>query len=330
MLQLDVDFPWRGSAMRVLLFCFMLVAASVQPALAADRTPVIMGTATAGGGFELYGGVLAEEVNKVAPDLNLLARNTKGSRQNIPLLEQGALDIALVASLPALEAFEGIKRDKPTDLKIITAIYPTFGAFAVRGDSPARSFSDLIGKKVAWGTPSSGLTLLSQYVNEALGLDRDKDFDAVYLERAGHGAAMVLDGEVAAQWGGGVGWPNFTKIMNAGGRLVGLSDDQIERINAEFPFLIPMEVPADSYPGQKAALKTVGSFSFLLARADLPEDIAYRLAKAVHKAQPSLAARLQQGRDTLPANTWKAAGNADRIHPGARKYLAEIGIANAD
>jgi len=314
--------------LQLVVLSVFLVAGAVQPVLAVDRKPVILGTATPGGGFELYGGVLAEEVNKVASDVNLLARNTRGSRQNIPLLEQGTLDVALVASLPAREAFEGIKRDEPTNLRIITAIYPTFGAFAVKGDSPAETYSDLIGKRVAWGTHSSGLTLLSQYVNEALGLDRDKDFDAVYLERAGHGAPMVLNGEVAAQWGGGVGWPNFTKIMIAGGKLVGLSEEQIETVNARFPFLLPMEIPAGSYPGQESALKTVGSYSYLLARADLPEDIAYSLTKAIHKAQPSLAARLKQGRDTLPENTWKAAGDADRIHPGALKYLTEIGVAS--
>jgi TRAP-type uncharacterized transport system substrate-binding protein len=99
-------------------------------------------------------------------------------------------------------------------------------------------------------------------------------------------------------------------------------------VNAKFPFLLPMEIPAGSYPGQKTALKTVGSYSYLLARADLPEAIAYRLAKAIHDAQPSLAARLKQGRDTLPENTWKAAGNPDRIHPGALKYLLEIGVAS--
>ena len=141
---------------------------------------------------------------------------------------------------------------------------------------------------------------------------------------------MVLNGDVAAQWGGGVGWPNFTKIMNAGGRLVGLSEDQIETVNAKFPFLLPMEIPEGSYPGQKTALKTVGSYSYLLARADLPEDIAYRLAKAIHDAQPGLAARLKQGRDTLPENTWKAAGDPDRIHPGALRYLVEIGVASRD
>lgn len=299
---------------------------AIPPTHATDRTPIILGTATPGGGFELYGGVLAEVVNQTEPSLHVLPRPTRGSRQNIPLLEQGTLDVALVASLPAREAFEGIDRESPTPLKIITAIYPTFGAFAVKGDSPAQTFSDLVGKKVAWGTRSSGLTLLAQYVTDALGLDRDKDFDAVYLDRAGDGAPMVLNGEVAAQWGGGVGWPNFTKIMESGGRLVGLTEDQIQKVNAKYPFLQPLTIPAESYPGQAEPLRTIGSYSFLLARADLPEEWGYRLAKAIHQAQPKLAERLAQGRDTLPENTWKAAGDPERIHPGVRRYLAELGF----
>ena len=309
---------WVGVA----LACGLLTS-HVQ---AADRTAVVMGTATPGGGFEFFGKALAEVVNAADDSLGVTARSTRGSSENIPLLEEGALDVALVASLPAREAFEGIDRAGPTPLKIITAIYPTFGAFAVRGDSPATSFSDLVGQKVAWGTRASGLTLLGLYVTEALGLDRDNDFDAVYLQRAGDGATMVLNGEVAAQWGGGVGWPNFTRIMEGGGRLVGLSDDEARAVNAKYPFLQPMTIPAGSYPGQAEALLTVGSYSFLLARADLPEDVAYRLAKAIHKAQPELAGRLTQARDTLPENTWKAAGDPDRIHPGARRYLAELGL----
>jgi len=298
----------------------------MNSAQAAERTPVIFGTATPGGGFELYGSVLAEIINDADTSLNVIARTTLGSRQNVPLLEQGTLDIALVASLPAREAFEGINRTDLSSLKIVTAIYPTFGAFAVKGDSPARVFNDLVGQKVAWGTKSSGLTLLGYYVTDALGLNRDKDFDAVYLERAGQGPALVMDGKVAAQWGGGVGWPNFTNIMQGGGRLIGMSDDQVQKVNVKYPFLRPLSIPAGSYPGQTEPLNTVGSFSFLLARADLPEELVYRLSKAIHKGQPELAKRLIQGRDTLPENTWRAAGDTHRIHPGARRFLAELGL----
>ncbi len=59
-------------------------------------TSVILGTATPGGGFPLYGGAVIETLREVDPSLAIEARNTKGSTENVPLLEVGALDIALV------------------------------------------------------------------------------------------------------------------------------------------------------------------------------------------------------------------------------------------
>src|SRR4029453_825962 len=111
----------------------------------------------------------------------------------------------------AYEAFSGIGRPR-VELPIIAAIYSNPGMFAVRGDSPARSVRDLVGKPIAWGTRASGLTLLGRYVMDGLGLDRDKDFVPHYLEKAGDGPVMVADGRVAALWGGGIGWPGFTAV----------------------------------------------------------------------------------------------------------------------
>jgi uncharacterized protein len=50
------------------------------------------------------------------------SRNTKGSAQNIPFLEAGSLDTALVTGEPAYEALMGIGRRR-TDLKILAAMY---------------------------------------------------------------------------------------------------------------------------------------------------------------------------------------------------------------
>ena len=291
----------------------------------ADKTKVTLGTATKGGGFEVFGGGAAQVINETDTSLNVTPVGTKGSRENIPLLEAGKLDTALVASLPAYEAFNGVGR-APSDLKIITAIYSTFGMFAVRSDSTAVSFRDLIGKPVAWGTKSSGLTLLGKYVSEALGLDRDKDFQAHFLAKAGDGAPMLLDGRIDGFWGGGVGWPGFIKVMKGGGRFVGLSDADVALVNGKHPFLKPFTLPAGSYEGQKEAVSSVASFSFLLARADLPDDVAYRLAKALHQGHGVLSGRLKQARETTPENTVIAAPTPGHIHPGVRKYLSEIGI----
>jgi TRAP transporter TAXI family solute receptor len=291
----------------------------------AQKTSVTLATATPGGGFPFFGDNAAAVINETDASLDVQTRNTKGSAENIGLLEQGKMDIALVAGEPAYEAFAGIGRS-PTNLKIISAIYSNPGMFAVRGDSPARTLRDLVGKPIAWGTQASGLTLLGRYVTDGLGLDREKDFIPHYLEKAGDGPLMVADGRVAALWGGGIGWPGFTAIMKAGGRFIGLTPDEVAKVNAKHNFLKPITVPAGAYEGQKDAVNSVGSWSFILARTDLPDDVAYRLAKALNNGHAALVKRLDQGKETTPQNTKLAAPKPDQIHPGVQKYLREIGL----
>jgi uncharacterized protein len=291
-----------------------------------QKTKISLGTATPGGGFPLYGGALAEVVNRTDGSLFLEPRNTKGSTENIPLLEAGSLDIALVAGEPTYEALMGVGRPR-SNLKILAAMFSTPGMFVVRGDSSARSIRDLVGKPVAFGARGSGLVMLSRYVLDGLGLDQDRNFQAIYLDRAGDGPAMVLDGRAAALWGGGSGWPGFTAVAQAGGRFLAPDAEELERIRAKHPFLKALTVPAGSYPGQDAEIRSVGSWSFILARPTLDDDVAYRLARALNRAEDALAKKLPQARETTAANTLAAAPSADLIHPGALRYLREIGLA---
>ncbi len=291
-------------------------------------TRVILGTATPGGGFPLYGAALVDTVHEVDPSLAIEPRNTKGSTENVPLLEAGALDIALVQGEVAHEALAGIGR-APADLKILAAMYSTPGMFVVRGDSAARTIADLRGKPMAFGARGSGLVILARYVLDGIGLDPERDFQAIYLERAGDGPAMVLDGRAAALWGGGIGWPGFAAVARgpAGARFIAPDAEEITRIRARHAFLKPMTVPAGSYPGQAAAIPSVGSWSFILARPDLAEEIAYRLARALHRAEAALARRLPQAAETTAANTLAAAPRIELVHPGVLRYLREIGLA---
>jgi TRAP transporter TAXI family solute receptor len=288
-------------------------------------TKIVLGTATPGGGFPLYGGALGETINETDAALNVETRNTKGSTENIPLLEAGELDIALCTGEPFYEAIEGIGRAK-SDLKIITAMYSTAGMFVVRGDSPARTIDDLKGKPVAFGTKGSGLTILSRYVLEGLGLDQVKDFQPIFLDKAGDGPTMVTDGRAAALWGGGVGWPGFATLAQAGGRFIAPNADEIARVRAKHSFLKATTLPANSYAGQTAAIQSVGSWSYVLARPTLSDDIAYALAKAIDKGHAALVKRLDQGAETTPANTAAASPKPELVHPGVRKYLKELGL----
>ena len=282
---------------------------------------LILGTATPGGGFPVYGEAFAEMVNAQEPLLRVEPRNTKGSTENVPLLEAGQLDIALVAGEIATAALA-----RPgTPLRIVAAMYSSPGMFIVRGDSPYRSISDLNGQPVVLGTQASGITALGKTVLESLEIK----VQPIYLEKAADGPVMLMDGRAAALWGAGVGWPAFTALAKSGGRFIAPSADEVQRILARQPVLQAVTLPARSYPGQDAPLHSVGSWSYVLARPDLPEKTAYLLARAIHWAEAPLAARLPQARETTMANTLKAAPGADLIHPGVLKYLREAGIPGA-
>src|SRR5260221_2679281 len=169
-------------------------------AAARQKTAVVLGTATPGGGFPVYGAAYSSTLNEMDPTLSVEPRDTKGSTENIPLLEAGKIDIGQATGEVTYEALQGICR-APANLRIIHAMYSNFGMFVVRSDSPARAIADLKGKPVAWGASGSGFVVLARYVFDGLGLDINRDFKAVYLEKAGDGPAMVQDGRAPALLG---------------------------------------------------------------------------------------------------------------------------------
>jgi uncharacterized protein len=308
----------------------MLAGAAVaeEGSKAISKTTIVLGTATPGGGFPLYGNAFAEVMSAADDTLAIEPRNTKGSNENIPLLEQDKLDIGLVTGEPAYEAFLGIGGRPKTNAKILTAIYSSPGMFVVRADSPCKTISDLKGQPVAFGAKGSGLPILSRYILDGLGLKQDEDFKSIYLDRAGDGPAMVLDGRAAALWGAGIGWPGFAAVASSpqGARFIAPSAEEITRIRAKHSFLKPLTVPANSYPGQTAAISSVGSWSFVLVRASLPDDIAYHLARTLHGVEATFCQKLAQACETTAANTVAAAPDVALIHPGVLKYFREIGV----
>jgi len=294
-----------------------------------DKTRIVMGTATPGGGFPAYGDPYAQILNETDATLAIETVNTKGSNENVVRLDDGTLDLGLVTGEVTYEAIHGLGRPKADRIRIINATYSQAGMFMVRADSPYRSIADLVGKTIVWGAASSGFIVLARYVMDGLGYDYKQSFDPILLEKAGDGPAKVIDGSAAAMWGGGVGWPPFLAIANnpKGARFIGPSADEVRRIQAKHGFLKSTTMPAGSYPGQTGPIGSVGSWPFVLARASLADDVAYRLARALHRAEKSFGERLEQARESTLANTLAAAPTRELIHPGVMKYMREVGIA---
>jgi uncharacterized protein len=313
-----------------MVFATLLLAASAaaqEGDKAIQKTTLIMGTATQGGGFPLYGNAFAEVISEADPTLSIQTRNTMGSAENMPMMEAGKLDLGLVAGESFYQALQGIGRP-PLKLKVLTAMYGTAGMFAVRGDSPYHTIQDLIGKPIAFGAKGSGIPILARYMLDGIGLKQDEDFKSFLLDHAREGPEMVLDGRAEAIWGAGVGYPGFMELAKSapGVRFIAPTADEIAKMRAKHAFLKPMTIPAGSYPSQTADINSLGSWSFILTRVDLPDDVAYHLARTLHGAESAFCKKLKQACETTAANTVAAVPDIALIHPGVMKYFREIGV----
>lgn len=293
---------------------------------AGNPARVRLGTGAEGAAFVLCGAALVDGLKSVGTGLEIIERQTRGTLQNVPLLEKGEIDIGFVFGEVAHELFAGIGRP-PTRMSVISVMYSTAGMFAVRADSRFYGISDLKGRPVVWNSRGSGLAIQGRYIMDGLGLDAEKDFEPIYTERLVDGPVMVLDGRASALWGAGLRWPGFVTIASSarGARFVVPTPEEADRILAKHGFLRRVMVPAGLYPGQSEAIVSVGSWSFVLARPDLDEAIGYRLAVAMHRIERGSLSARQLGQSTA-RNTLSALPSLNALHPGVARYYREQGL----
>jgi TRAP transporter TAXI family solute receptor len=92
-----------------------------------------------------------------------------------------------------------------------------------------------------------------------------------------------------------------------------------------FPELTPSLIPSGTYPSLHEDYHTVGLYNFAIIHRDVPDDLVYRIVKAVFEHQQELVSAHPAAKETVPANL-------DRdtflpLHPGAARYYREIGVA---
>ena len=202
-------------------------------------------------------------------------------------------------------------------------MYSTPGMFVVRADTRYRRIADLKGRRSS-ERRSSGLAVQARYVMDGLGLDIDTDFHAIYTDSLAQGPPLVINGRAAALWGAGHRWAGFVQLSSnpRGARFVVPNADEIARIHAKYSFLTRLTVPAGLYPGQYDPINTVGSWSFILARADLDDPIGHRLAASLYKVERAGTLSKPLAGSTVK-NTLAAISGPEMLQPGVARFYKE-------
>jgi TRAP-type uncharacterized transport system substrate-binding protein len=100
-------------------------------------------------------------------------------------------------------------------------------------------------------------------------------------------------------------------------RLVGFDLERAARIAGDLHGLVPLSIPARTYPGQDAAVRTVAATALLVAHSDVADatveaTLALLYATAAERGGV-LAARLSKER--------AQAGITIPVHDGARRFF---------
>ena len=93
-----------------------------------------------------------------------------------------------------------------------------------------------------------------------------------------------------------------------------------DRLRADYPFLRPATIPAETYPGQTRSIKSLRVDVLLLCSETLDDLTVYRLTRSLFDVLPELT----EGRQYLTLiDVRRAPTTPVPLHPGAAWYYRE-------
>lgn len=303
------------------------LAAGLAGPLAAQDAPASMtiSTASPGGVYAVYGEGIAQILSSEV-GIPTSTRQTQGPAQNLVLLKGGQTELAMTTSGPAFEAMNGelelAPGDAYADLRVLFAMYPTpFQMIALAG-SGISSLEDMAGQRVGSGPRAgTGGTYWVRWL-ESMGIDANLQYGGI-----GDQASQLADGRLdAIVTAGGIPHPSLSELENTQDvTIFGMSDETLAGILGATPYAVEFTIPAGTYATPEGDLKTAAMWNFVVADASLPEDVAYRVTRAVLENNERMKATHAAAKDTLAENILK--DTFIPLHPGAARYYEEIGVA---
>ena len=292
----------------------------------AAATKMVMGTGGTAGTYYGYGGVLGQYIkNSGGIDVTVVA--TDGSKANIQGVDAGDYQLGTVQSDVMSYAWEGTRAfaddGKVDTFRTVAGLYAE-SVQLVTMNPEIKTVEDLKGKSVSIGAPASGVYFNAMDVLASAGLT-EEDIKAQYQSFA-DSADALKDGKIDAAFiVAGAPTPAITELCTTNNAfLVPIDGEYAAKMMESCPFYTEFTIPAGSYPGQDADIKTVAVKATLIVNADASEEAVYNLTKAIFDNMEAIAAENGKGAELSIENA--TTGMTVPFHAGAAKYFAEKGV----
>jgi TRAP transporter TAXI family solute receptor len=180
----------------------------------------------------------------------------------------------------------------------------------------AHTLRDLEGLRVSVGAPASSSALITERMLNAHGVLAGE-----------YRSSRLPNAEMVRQLVGGQIDAAFSMFVpvnqavsgatQAGARLIDIEGPIVEEFRTHYPYLKRTLIPAGTYPNQPQPIRTIGVDVVMVCRADLDEDVVYRLLDAYFATRPAMT----------PPNLERAPATPIPLHTGAARYYRQRELA---
>ncbi|SHF24197.1 TAXI family TRAP transporter solute-binding subunit [Vibrio gazogenes] len=317
---------------KIMKLSAIAAAAIGASAVVSAQEFITIGTGSVTGVYYPTGGAICKLVNKDRKEHNIRCsvESTGGSIYNVNTIRSGELDFGIVQSDWQYHGYHGTSKfAEQGPYKKLRAMFSLhtepFNVIA-RTDAHINNIKDLKGKRVNIGNPGSGDRATMQVVMEKMGWTKDS-FKLTSELKGSERSQALCDNKIDA-FIYVVGHPNGSikeATTSCDAKLVPVTGPEIDKIVAENPYYTYTDVPAGMYRGTDQDVKSFGVAATLVTSADVPDKVAYNVAKAVFENFDTFK-RLHPAFAHLKKEDMVKAGISIPLHPGAVKYYKEVGL----
>jgi uncharacterized protein len=298
--------------------------------MSAQAQNISIATGGTGGVYYPMGGGLASVLSSKVPGMSATAEVTGGSVDNLNLIGSGKpyVGFSMADAAKDAQVGEGKFNGKKVDLRTLVVLYPNLMHVVTVDSTGIKSMKDLKGKRISTGAPGSATEVMAFRLLEAAGLDKDKDVKRERLSVA-ESVNAVKDRKIDAFfWVGGLPTAAVTDLANTPGTKIVMIDTNAEvaAMNKKYGNLyFDALIPKATYSGMTKDNKVAAVANILVVNANMPDDQAYKITKAIFDNKLDLV-RTHQEYMNVSLDNQKAKASPVDFHPGALKYYKEKNV----
>ncbi|WP_235009160.1 TAXI family TRAP transporter solute-binding subunit [Marinobacterium lutimaris] len=295
--------------------------------------------ASPGGLWSLLGAGIDASVKKAYPGSTITYQTSGGGIANVGVLDRDQADMALIHDAEMLLAESGSApfREPITSLSVLSYMYTWAPMQALMRNSFAEeygieSFEDIAEVKppivVAINRRGNIASSVAEEMFKAIGVTADdiKSWGGELIYAASDEQMSLIQDRRADMILNSL-FVRHSSIMQAGNSveltLLPLAQSTIDTVNTNSG-TIAFTIPAETYEWSPAEVNTVSLGAALAVRADMDEQTAYNLTKALFENYQTLAGV----HPAMAALTPEVMASVEAVpyHKGALRYLTEAGL----